>query len=412
MRRPWLQLLGSALLGPARPGFRRVWLATTVSVLGTWAAAIAIAVRTYDDTGSAAWVSALFVAEFAPPIVIGLLLGRALERLGVRRGLVASDLVNAGVFAAIAAVREPAVVVALALVGGAANGVFRPLSLAAVPLVVEDDELDVANGALSGIENGMTFLAQALGGVAVALVGPAAVLVANAVSFAASAALLGGCRELRGDVRLDEPVPRPRGRRGDLRAALAAIRGSAALMHVALPWTVLVVLAGATNGVEVAFLRSAFDASPAVIGVALSCMSLGLVAGSMLGGVLARRVGRAFPFTVLAFAAGWLACWLAPSALVVAAAFAALGVLNGLVLVHNRSALLREAPGDVRSTLIAFVMALGSGAVVTGAVLGGVVATAADPRHVFGVAAVLAALVAAPLALVIAASSRTSEPRA
>src|SRR5215213_3388302 len=92
-------LLG--LAGPARPGFRRLWLATTVSVLGTWAAVIALAVRTYDETGSAAWVSALFVAEFAPPIVIGIFLGGALDRLGVRRGLVGSDLVNAAIFGAL-----------------------------------------------------------------------------------------------------------------------------------------------------------------------------------------------------------------------------------------------------------------------------------------------------------------------
>ena len=47
--------------------FRRFVLATAVSVLGTYAAAIALAVRTFQDTGQPAWVSAMFAAEFLPP---------------------------------------------------------------------------------------------------------------------------------------------------------------------------------------------------------------------------------------------------------------------------------------------------------------------------------------------------------
>jgi MFS family permease len=397
-----LQRLLLGLVGPASPGFRRLWLATTVSVLGTWAAVIALAVRTYDETGSAAWVSALFVAEFAPPIAIGIFLGRALDRLGVRRGLVASDLLNAAVFATLAFVHEPVAVVALALVGGAANGVFRPLSVAAVPLVVPDEELDVANGALAGIENGMTFLAQAIGGIAVALVGAAGVLGVNALTFVASALLLATCRPLRAGAAAAGPGPMVRrGLLGDLRVAAATIRRSTPLLHVAVPWTLLVLLAGAANGIEVAFLRSAFGAGPAAIGAVIACMSLGLVAGSVAGGAVVRRVGASFPLVTLLFAAGWLACWAAPSAIAAGAAFAALGVLNGLVVVHNRSALMREsAPGE-RGALIAFVMAVGSAAVVAGAALGGVVATVWDPRAVFLVTAVAAAALAAPAAALI-----------
>src|SRR3954465_920200 len=72
---------------PAREvEFRRFVLATAVSVLGTYAAAIALAVRTYQDTGNPAWVSAVFAAEFLPPVAIGVLVADRLNRLQPRRG--------------------------------------------------------------------------------------------------------------------------------------------------------------------------------------------------------------------------------------------------------------------------------------------------------------------------------------
>ena len=55
-----------ALVGPGGAEFRRFWLATAISVLGTWMAAIALAIRMFDMTGSPAWVSALLFAEFTP----------------------------------------------------------------------------------------------------------------------------------------------------------------------------------------------------------------------------------------------------------------------------------------------------------------------------------------------------------
>ena len=109
----------SSMLPPGAD-FRRLWLATAISVFGTWAAAITLSVRMFRDTGSPEWVSALFVAEFAPAVVIGVLFAGRLDRLPPRRALVISDLVCAACFAALAAVHQPAAVIALATVAGAA----------------------------------------------------------------------------------------------------------------------------------------------------------------------------------------------------------------------------------------------------------------------------------------------------
>jgi MFS family permease len=170
-------------MGPSGVGFRRFWLATSVSVLGTWMAAIALSIRMYDVTGSPGWVSALLFAEFVPSVVIGLLAGNRLNRLRVRRAMVLCDLGSAVVFALLAMIETPWAVVALAGTAGIAVGVFRPLATSAVPLLVSDDELEPATGAIASADNAMTLLGAVLGGLLVGGVGADLALALNAASF-------------------------------------------------------------------------------------------------------------------------------------------------------------------------------------------------------------------------------------
>src|ERR671935_284172 len=60
----------SGVTGAGGAEFRRLLLATAISVFGSYAAAIALAVRTFEDTHQPAWVSAVFAAEFVPPVLL------------------------------------------------------------------------------------------------------------------------------------------------------------------------------------------------------------------------------------------------------------------------------------------------------------------------------------------------------
>ena len=76
-------------IGPPENGFRRFWLSLAITMFGTWAGAVALTVRLYDQTHSTTWSSLLYVAEFAPTVFIGIALGHLLDRLppgaGARR---------------------------------------------------------------------------------------------------------------------------------------------------------------------------------------------------------------------------------------------------------------------------------------------------------------------------------------
>ena len=76
--------------------FRRLFLATFASSIGTWLAFVALVVDVYDRTGDANWVSALLIADFLPIVVVGILLGPLIDRLPRRNILVAADVAACG----------------------------------------------------------------------------------------------------------------------------------------------------------------------------------------------------------------------------------------------------------------------------------------------------------------------------
>ena len=377
-------------------GFRRFWLATAISVLGTWIAAVALAIRMFDVTGSPGWVSALLFAEFTPLVLIGFLFGHRLDRLPLRSTLVACDLFAAAVFAALALVDTPWVVVALAGLAGVAAGVARPLSIAAVPQLVPDSGLEQATGAMGTADNTMTFIGEVVGGVLVGTVGASVALGLNAVSFVASAGLVAGITALSKPAQVEGPS------RAALRTrdTIHRIRHSPLLRQIALGWAAGTVVLGVVLAVQVPLLRGQFHASPAAVGLILGLDAAGLVAGSMFAG--SRTFCRvAFPLSL----AGIGACVMiaGASSWVGLAAFGltALGVCNGVAIVLNRTRVVRATDPADRASMIAFLIALAATGQVTGTILGGALATALSPRWAFVLAGTFALLVAAPLALAI-----------
>ena len=108
-------------------GFALLFWSTAGSAIGTYLAALALAVHVFDLTGSGPVASpALLIADFLPMVVIGLTLGPLVDRLSRRRLMVVSDLVRAATFVALPFVDRPGVIVALAMVNGVATGFFRP----------------------------------------------------------------------------------------------------------------------------------------------------------------------------------------------------------------------------------------------------------------------------------------------
>lgn len=392
--------------------FRRFVVATAVSVLGTYAAAVALAVRTFQETAQPAWVSAIFAAEFLPPVAIGVLLADRLNRFQPRRALVASDLVNAAVFAVLAGVHTPAVVVALATVAGAASGIFRPISFAVVPGMVGEDRIDAANGALAAVDTAMTAIGQAGAGAVVAVAGAVVVLGANAASFVLSAALLASCGSLA--ARVAETGSRTPLRR--LRRSARTIRRNLPLRQFAVAWLPVLAAMGIVNSIEVPLLLGPLAAGAALTGLTIAAASAGQTLGSLLAARVRGWLSRHYAATLLVVGLSVLASGVSPAVAVVILLFIAGGIANGLAVVHNRSTVQRATAPEERAGILALLMSAGGVMTALGAAAGGAIASAASPRAAFAVAGAIV-LVSALAARLTAVEERpagvgTLRPRA
>src|SRR5215831_17313696 len=163
--------------------YRRLFLATIGSGIGTWLALVALEIDVFERTGSSAWIAALLIADLLPTFAIGLLVGPLVDRLSRRSLMINADLVRFGTFAVLPFTTSATQIVVLAAVVGVATGFFRPAVYAGLPNLVEDEDLPTANSLL-----------QAAGSLAGGALCAAACVDAaywfNAATFLPSAALL------------------------------------------------------------------------------------------------------------------------------------------------------------------------------------------------------------------------------
>ena len=402
-----------AARGPDREAeFRRFVLATAISVLGTYAAAIALAVRTYQDTGQPAWVSAVFAAEFLPPVVIGVLLADRLNRLQPRRALVFADLVCAAVFAVLAGIHTPALssrsrrspAPPPGSSGRSRSPSSRPWSAT--------ERIDSANGTLAAVDTAMTAIGQAGAGAVVAISGAAIVLGANAVSFVISAALLASCGSLAASIPAG-PARTPLRR---LRRSARTIRRNLPLRQVAVAWMPVLAAMGIVNSIEVPLLLGPLAAGAALTGLTIAAASAGQTFGSLLAARVSGWLAHHYAAVLAVVGISVLASGVSPAVGMVILLFIVGGIANGLAVVYNRSTVQRETSPEERAGILALLMSFGGVMTAVGAAVGAAVASAASPRAAFAVAGaiVLVSAVAARLMAADedAAAVGTLSPRA
>ncbi|MFC9689172.1 MFS transporter [Kribbella sp. NPDC056951] len=180
--------------------FKRFWAGQSVSAVGTHVTAVALpltAAITLD--AGAAGVSAIATASYLPSAVLPLLAGHWLEGRRKRGLMVATDLLRAAAVAAIPLAwafdhLSVAILVAVALVVGAASVVFDIASFAYLPDFVPEQELPAANRALQGSSTAAQVGGPGLAGLLVQMLGPAIALLVDAISYVASAVGIAAAR--------------------------------------------------------------------------------------------------------------------------------------------------------------------------------------------------------------------------
>ncbi|WP_327006030.1 MFS transporter [Dactylosporangium sp. NBC_01737] len=328
--------------------FRRLFSADLIGLGADWFVQIPLLSLLLQLTGSGAWGALILAADVGVIALLQPYAGVIADRFDRRRILIIAEVAMAVATLALLLVRTAAtawLAVAAIAVIAVAKAFFVPAASAALPNVVDAEDLPAAN-ALSGSAWGtMLVVGASLGGIASALFGPYWCFAASSALCFLSAALVAGVRR---------PLQAARASKPEIGEAVRYIR-----RHPRVASLVTVKAAvGLGNGVLTTFplLAAAYGVGP--LGVGLLFAARGL--GALIGPFVLRRV-LSHP--------AWLLPGLAVSMSVYGLTYMAVSaapwfplVLVGVVLAHlaaggnwmmSNFALQTEVPDELRGRVFA-----------------------------------------------------------
>jgi len=382
-----LRPIGTAGAGPAVRGLSAGLL---LSRTGDQLTTIALVWFVLDLTGSGAAVGLVLLCAGLPPVVTGPLLGRVLDRWPLRRVMVADNLAQAALVAAIPTLHwlgrlDMPLVYGLTLTAGALVPATDVGVRVALPRLVDEAELERANVLLSVGDQASALVGPALGGLLVGLVGAPPVLLADAASFLAMAALAGPLPDVADPQAPPAGGPATRAPLGD------------PTVRTVLALTLVYFLAyGPLEPALPLYSRDVLQAGPGGYGLLWSAFGAGALAGLATVPAVGRlRPGLALAGNAMAWGAILLPL-LAIAAIVPAMAVLALGGLVWAPYVTLESSLLqRVVPAAALGRVFGVRRALTAAAMPLGAAAGGLLLQRAAPTAVIGLSAVTCLLAGA-----------------
>lgn len=369
-----------------RPGFRRVFVAQTVSRWGDTFNAVAVVLLLYRLTGSGLKVGLGVAFEVIPVLALGVVAGAVVDRVGRREAMIAADLGRAAIAVGLIFGQDQLWAVYAAAFGLSSLSVFfNPAAASLVPALVPERELVGANSALwSSAVISQIALAPAAGWL-VAVAGPGWAFALNATSFGISAVLLSGLAVPA------SPSPR-RGGRLRLAGGITAVRASRFLTTLAVVQGLAALSAGATSALLVVYAQQRLDVAGGRFGVLLAAIGIGAALGPLVLQRVAREIRRGgFVFGPFVLRGGVdLALAATTSYPVALAALGAYGVGTSTGTVAYTTVLQTAVPDRVR--VFALFDIVWSAGRLTSIAAGGVLADTVGIRVVYAAGGVLLAV--------------------
>lgn len=343
-------------------GFRLLWIGQVLSDTGTEAALIAYPLLILALTHSPALAGLVGTASLVVQLILGLPGGAISDRLDRRLAMIICDTGRAAVVALLAALvlvhrATWPVVLAVAVIDGAANVLFDPSANAALPAIVADEQLEQAWAATEARTYAAGLAGPALGGFLFGL-GRAVPFVGDAASYLVSAAAVS---RIRGKFRAE-----PSGGRKAL--GREVIDGLHLVWHNPLLRAVVIqapLINFAFNGVifTITLALRRHGTAPGIIGLAQA----GIAVGGLLGAVIAPRLQGRLPLRRLVIVMTTVGTVMfGAAALLVPSTLVALPVAVTLLLAPAANAalfaaMLRATPEDMRGRVNSTVIQAATG---------------------------------------------------
>src|SRR3954451_3604265 len=369
------------------PAFRRLYAAQLVSFAGDWFATVALLGLALDLSGSAAIASLVIVLQTGGFALVAPLGGALADRVDRKRLLVIADIARVPVCLGFLLARTPEtlwVALVCALLLSAFGAFFEPASSAALPNLVDDDELPTANVILGSAWGVMLAVGAALGGIIAATLGRDAAFVIDASTFALSAALIIGITRPFQKLR-EKPAEGEHAVSllGSIMPVVRFARHSRFVSSLLLSKTMFGVGTGVVLMLAV-FGDQVFKAGDVGIGILFAARGLGALAGPFLAratvGTSDRGLLLGITVSIAAVAGSYALFPLAPS-IVVAGLFvfpAHLG--GGAQWMLSTYGLQRHTPDSIRGRVFSFDYGLVTLTIALSPVVAGILTELMTPQ--------------------------------
>jgi MFS family permease len=323
------------------------------SSLGTGAAHVALMLIAYERFHSPWAISLMLLADVAPAMLFGPILGAAADRWPRKLCAVVADVLRAVAFLGIAIVDPFASTVALAVLAGVGNALFKPAVLSGLPSLVEPERAPAATSLYGAISDFGYTVGPALTAGALLLVDPEGVMFINALTFAGSALILARL-VWGGSVPMEEGETR-QSLLHETRLGLRAAREIPGIRIIIAASAGTMFMAGLFNVAEPLFATVTLDSSDSGYALLVTVFSFGFIVGSLRGGeggqpdVLRRRYLQG----LFVIGIGFVASGAAPGLAIALLTFALAGFGNGLLLVHERLLIQSVVPDRLQGRIFA-----------------------------------------------------------
>ncbi|HKU57937.1 MAG TPA: MFS transporter [Gaiellaceae bacterium] len=361
----------------------------TLSAFGDWAMLIVLAVWMKSLTGSSALAGLTFFV-FGAGALAAPLGGLLADRVRRRPLMIVSDCVLGVVVLVLLLVHDRGdawLIYAVALVYGAVGTVFFPARAALLKVMLPEELLADANGALSSTREGLRIVAPLAGAGLYTLFGGGSVAVLDSVTFAASAFFLSRMR-----VPEQKPAPPEHHFTREVTAGIRHIWATLPLRQVVLGISIALLVVGFAETLIFSVI-AALGEKPSFFGVFATIQGTGSIAGGLTAAPLVRRLGevRVVGLGLALFAVADV-CLIAPSLGVVLVAGPIAGVGVAWAIVGYSTALQTRTPLAIQGRVSAAADLTLGVAQTTSIGTGALLATIVDYRILF---AVMAAVVLA-----------------
>lgn len=364
--------------------FRRLFVASVISLGGDWFLFVAITSLIVESTGRAIDVGLAIVAQELAFFLASPPAGVLVDRLDRRKVMIVCDLARIGVCLSFLFVGEATIWLAYPLLAllSVFGAPFDPASTASTPNLVDPVDLPTANALNGSLWGTMLAVGAGLGGLVATVFGRETAFVIDAASFGLSALLLWGIRRPFAEPREpDHEHPR-------------MVEATVEVWHYARRDHRVLSLIGVKAGFGFAagvlalipvFGAEVFDRGEIGVGALMAARGLGAFVGPFLGHRLSgeghRRLFTAIGLALAVFGVSYMVLGLAPALWVAALTIFVAHLGGGAQWVLSTFGLQVLVPDRIRGRIFAVDFAMITLSLAISSVIAAVVADAAGPRR-------------------------------